>query len=512
MKDQDLWRRADQLELDGLFHNQVLAPVTRAEVGDCKVIPTRFIRTKKSPDEDGRRRLKSRLIALGHILREKGAPRVYTAPVAQAAVPKVIVSIALTLNTPLYAIDISQAFLKSKMPEGHDRFVSIMLPGGDRQTFHLRKSLYGLPESPAFWFSTFSSTLQAFGMESCPGDSCLFATPDRKTMISIHVDDGLVLSFGNQLEPLLAHLRKAFGQDSVEVKEFRDGVPTRHLGIVWTMHYAEKYCTLDQSEFLVNVLEDFDMHASSPVPTPATQEHLPAHTVSGESHPLYSKWVGCLQWLLITRVDIAHAVKSLARHVRSNSRVHERAVKRCFRYLNGTRDLKLVVRGASSLSQLQLVAYSDASYAQCEDTRRSTTGLILSLVGSVITAKSSLQKSVAISACESELYGIFECALYVLQMRQLLEFMGLKQTAPTTLYTDSQSAMALLDKPALTGRSKHLDVRWHKLREIQRNQDVALQYMNTNVLPPDFLTKDLDRVTFERHRDLIMSGRLPVAT
>ena len=199
----------------------------------------------------------------------------------------------------------------------------------------------------------------------------------------------------------------------------------------------------------------------------------------------------------------------VSRHTHRNGPVHAQAVKRIFRYLNGTKNYQLVLHGGDQIKDIVAIAYSDASYAQCPDTSKGTTGLIISLLGSPIISKSTMQTFVTISACEAELDAIFECSLYIVMLRQLLDYMGLHQTKPTTLFSDSASAIALLDKLAPTRRSKHMGVRWHKVKELIDQRIIRLAHMDTHTMPADMMTKNLGKSNHSRHSTTILNGNLP---
>mmetsp|Transcript_8298 Transcript_8298/g.15251 ORF Transcript_8298/g.15251 Transcript_8298/m.15251 type:complete len:129 (-) Transcript_8298:82-468(-) len=112
------------------------------------------------------------------------------------------------------------------------------------------------------------------------------------------------------------------------------------------------------------------------------------------------------------------------------------------------------------------------------------------------------------SACEAELYAICEVALTIVYLRRLLETMGQNQSGPTRIFTDSQSAIALLKRTSQGQRSKHVDVRIHKIRELIKENIVELKYLRTDIMPADLLTKNLRGPAFTRHRSTLMDARL----
>ena len=515
--EQQQWALADQAELDGLFRNGVLSEITKAEAfaHPQAPIPLFNIRKLKPPDDSGRRRLKTRQVAAGNLI-PRHPNKHWSASVVNLFVPKVHIILALSDGHPLIAADVVQAFLKPDMPSDEDVVVFTSSPLGPRRYFRLKKCLYGLRLSPSAWQEDITQCLlniPSLPLRQSSDDPCLFASDDAATIVSLFVDDLLISGPGQST--ILQHLRDTYGPKDVTVTQFLPGKPTRYLGMNFTVDYANKLCHIDQSDYLEDMLESFGFETSKPVATPMSRDPLPLHDQQ-ESHPEYASWIGSLLWLCHSRPDISYAVSQLSQHTHRNTDIHARAVKRVFRYLNGTRDLSLTLRGAQSRSDLLLQLFTDASYAECPDTRRSHTGCIITLSGSTIVASSKKQPLVAVSACESELYALFSSSLLLIQLRRILAFLGHDTSKPTIMYSDSQAAISALRKPKLSTKMKHVDVRFHKLREcLTVNKDdpyasstppLALAYEPTSTQPADFLTKQLPCADFIWHRDRVLNA------
>ena len=515
--EQQQWALADQAELDGLFRNGVLSEISKAEAlgPSQKPIPLFHIRKIKPPDDTGRRRLKTRQVAAGNLI-PRHPDKHWSASVVNLFVPKIHIVLALCDGRPLIAVDVVQAFLKPDMPASESVIVFTTSPSGSRQYFRLNKCLYGLRLSPSAWQEDITRCLMHIPdlpLRQSPDDPCLFASTDSRTIVSLFVDDLLISGPGQAT--ILHHLRHTYGTNDVTVTEFLPGQSTRYLGMNFTIDYDNKLCHIDQSDYIDDMLDSFGMDTSKPVDTPMLREPLPQHDTL-ESHPEYASWIGSLLWLCHSRPDISYAVSQLSQHTHRNTHVHVRAVKRVFRYLNGTRHLSLTLHGARSRSDLLLQLFTDASYAECPDTRRSHTGCIITLSGSTIVASSKKQPLVAVSACESELYALFSSSLMLIQLRRILAFLGQDMSQPTTMYSDSQAAIAALRKPKLSTKMKHVAVRFHKLREsLTVNQDdpyasstppLAVAYEPTSTQPADFLTKQLPRADFIWHRDRALNA------
>ena len=162
----------------------------------------------------------------------------------------------------------------------------------------------------------------------------------------------------------------------------------------------------------------------------------------------------------------------------------------------------------TNVQNLHLTGFSDASYANCPTTRKSTSGLLIYLGNSPIFWKSRQQSLVTLSSCEAELVALTDLALEIVHLRRLLAELGIPQVMPTTIYTDSQSAQALLlQAPGQQGkRSKHISVRYFKVREFITEGIISLKYIPTDSMLADGLTKALPYVPHARLFNTVCLG------
>ncbi|TPX54571.1 DNA-directed DNA polymerase [Powellomyces hirtus] len=155
-----------------------------------------------------------------------------------------------------------------------------------------------------------------------------------------------------------------------------------------------------------------------------------------------------------------------------------------------------------TLMYLMLVAYSDADYARCTDTRRSTSGYVFMLNGAAISWKSQRQKSTALSTAEAEYIALAECAKEALWIQGLLSELSATEQTAVIIYEDNQIAIKLAANPTHHQRTKHIDVRYHFLRDLVGNERIHLQYIESKLMLADALTKPLPRPLLDdlRHR------------
>jgi hypothetical protein len=246
------------------------------------------------------------------------------------------------------------------------------------------------------------------------------------------------------------------------------------------------------------MLQKFNMQDSKPISTPMD--------VGGSDEPmgkvfsdatLYKSLVGSLLYAAVaTRPDIAVAVSKLSRWMASPEERHWVMAKRVLRYLKGTHLDGLTFSGGSAAPGI-LVGYCDADWAGDLVGRRSTTGYAFLLNGAAISWKSQLQKSVALSSTEAEYMGICEGSREAVNLRRLLTELHMEQTVPTPLLEDNQSCIALIKHSGITHqRTKHIDIRYHFIRELVSTGEVAVEFCPTEEMAADVLTKPLAR---EKH-------------
>jgi hypothetical protein len=216
----------------------------------------------------------------------------------------------------------------------------------------------------------------------------------------------------------------------------------------------------------------------------------------------YWSLIGALRYLLHTRPDLAFPVGYLSRFMEAPRSDHLAAVKRLLRYVAGTQGHGLYYTRHED-GEPKLVGYTDADLAGDVDTRKSTSGIIFFLSGNPITWQASKQKVVALSSWESEYVTAAAATCQAIWLTRLLaDMIGEKCGAPE-LKVDNQSAIALCKNPVFHDRSKHIDVRYHFIRDCVEEGSIVVGYTATAEQLADLLTKAVGRTRFQELRDKI---------
>lgn len=216
----------------------------------------------------------------------------------------------------------------------------------------------------------------------------------------------------------------------------------------------------------------------------------------------YRSIVGGLRYLVNTRPDLAFSVGYVSRFMAEPREDHMAAVKHILRYIAGTRDHGVSYSGGKT-EELKLTGYSDSDMAGDVDDRKSTTGVLFFLAQNPITWQSQKQKVVALSSCEAEYVAATTAACQGVWLQGLLsEILGAPATTPI-LKVDNKSAIALSKNPVHHDRSKHIQTRFHFIRECVDAGKIIIEYASSVEQLADLLTKPLGRQRFQELRELV---------
>ena len=198
------------------------------------------------------------------------------------------------------------------------------------------------------------------------------------------------------------------------------------------------------------------------------------------------------------RPDIMDSGGQVSRFMDNPKELHFQAVKRIICYLKGTSEYGLFYQRNRGR---ELVGYTDSDYASDVEDRKSISSYVFMLSEATISWSSKKQPVVSLSTTEAEFIAATESSCQAVWLRRILETVGRNQINPTVIYCDNSSTIKLSRNPVLHRRSKHIDVRFHFLRELTRNGTVELLHYSSQEQVADVLTKPLKLEDFVRMRD-----------
>lgn len=483
------WEEAMNSEIDSQLKNDTWTLVKRPKKE--KVLQNRWVlRLKKK--KNGNDLFKARLVAKGHVQKEGIDFQETFSPVARYETIRTILAVAGKKNMKIEQFDVRTAFLYGSLEESIYMEQPKGFDDGTNRVCLLKRSLYGLKQSPRCWNSRFTSFMKKCKLQTSTADPCLFyrRINGKALYVVIYVDDGLVVGDDeSEVNQFIQSLQEEF--------QITHGSLDNFLGM--EIRQGENSIRISQEAYIVSILKRFHMEDANPISTPAIRNEEVDKSEKLSSEVPYREAVGCLMHLtVVSRPDIAYAVSKVARSVNEPTRQNWLDVKRILRYLKGTKDLGIVYRKNSD----SLTVFSDADYAGDKKTRRSTSGVVATLSEGAITWMSQLQKTVALSTTEAELVAACEGAKEAVWLERLLAEMLEKKEVPL-LYVDNASAVKLAKNPGFHKRSKHVDVRHFYIRELIAEKKIQVEHIPGSKQLADILTKPLEKVKFEMFRSEI---------
>jgi len=412
-------------------------------------------------------------------------------PVVKPATVRTVITLAHSKDWPIHQLDVKNAFLHGTLSETvycsqPTGFADSALP---EHVCRLNKSLYGLKQAPRAWYSRFASFLISLGFTEAKSDTSLFiySHGTETVYLLLYVDD-IVLTASSQqlLHRVIAALKKEFAM--------KDLGPLHHfLGISVQRHRDS--VILSQRQYILDILARHGMSDCNPCSTPVdTCAKIPADAGPPVADPTnYRSLVGALQYLTFTRPDIAYAVQQVCLHMHAPCEVHLVAAKRILRYLQGSLGHGLVI---PRTAPTQLRVYTDADWAGCPDTRRSTSGYAVFLGDNLISWSSKRQPTVSRSSAEAEYRAVANGVAEVIWLRQLLKEIHHPLDSACLVYCDNVSAIYLSSNPVQHQRTKHVEIDLHFVRERVAMGVVHVLHVPTTSQFADVFTKGLPSSVF----------------
>ena len=337
--------------------------------------------------------------------------------------------------------------------------------------------------------------ISSFGFKKNTVDQCIYHKVSRSKFIFLvlYVDDILLASS----DVGLLHETKRFLSRNFDMKDL--GEASFVIGIKIHRDRSRGIVGLSQKAYIERVLSRFSMQNCAPGDAPIAKGdklcllQCPRTNVEKkemESIP-YASAVGSLMYAQVcTRPDIAYAVGMLGRYLSNPGMDHWKAAKRVMRYLQRTKDFMLIYQRSD---QLMVTGYSDSDFAGCLDSRKSTSGYIFLLAGGAISWKSVKQTLVTSSTMEAEFVACYEASNQGIWLQNFLT--GLQVVVgidrPILIYCDNKAAELYSKNNRSSSKSKHIDIKFLVVKERVQNSQVSIEYISTDLIVADPLTKGL---------------------
>ncbi|GJZ10708.1 retrovirus-related pol polyprotein from transposon TNT 1-94 [Tanacetum coccineum] len=356
------------------------------------LIKLKWIYKVKTDEFGGVLKNKARLVAQGFRQEEGIDFEESFAPVARIEAIRIFVANAAHKNMTIYQMDVKTAFLNGELKEE----VYVSQPEGfvdqdnPSHVYKLKKALYGLKQAPRAWYDMLSSFLISQHFSKGAVDPTLFTRQagNDLLLVQIYVDDIIFASTNT------AMCNEFANQMTTKFKMSMMGQMSFFLGL--QISRCPKGIFINQSKYAFEIVKKYGMLTSDSVDTPMVEKSKLDEDLQGKpvDATLYHGMIGSLMYLTSSKPDLIYAVCLCARYQAKPTENHLNMVKRIFRYLEGTINMRLWY---SKDTDMSLTTYLDADHAGCQDTRRSTSGSAQFLGDKLVSWSSKKQKSTAIS-------------------------------------------------------------------------------------------------------------------
>lgn len=494
--DSELWQKAACAEIQNYERNKtwILTDLPKGK----RAIKGKWVLKIKRKADGAIDKYKARLVARGFTQKEGIDYKETFSPVVRHCTIRFLFALAAKLGLKIDHWDVDSAFLNGNLQEEVylEQPEGFIKKGQEKKVYLLKKAIYGLKQGANVWYKDIDNTLMSLGFEKARNEACVYfkISPNFFSIIALYVDDLVFLYSSEQVK---AEVKKAlFSKYSM-----KDLGPINYcLGMRIQRDEKTGIISIDQQQYIKELLKRFNMEDSRAKDTPMEIKSKIYNLSEAKSKVLssvpYQNLIGALMYLAVsTRPDIAFSLSYLSQFNKYPTEQHWIAAKRVLRYLKGTQDRKLVYNPEKG-QRYQIEGYTDADWGGDSLDRRSYTGFTFFFSGGPISWEARKQRTVALSSTESEYLGLSESAKEALFLSNLHNQI-FKKSIHVKIYNDNLSAQKLIKNPTSHSRTKHIDIRHHFIRDVVKSGRISIEYLSTDKMIADVLTKALSKPKHE---------------
>ena len=413
----------------------------------------------------------------------------------------------------------------------------------------VRHALQGHPESPRLWAEFIDNIIQKeVGLKPTTHEPCLYhgVIDGQRVILLRQVDNFAVASTNTQIcNKVIDHISKS------------PTAPMKKLGLIddfngVQIQQHQQYIKLHNSKYIKQILDKHewlhDTYKSHSKPTPMRSNTKYLEELENDVGPSseqdrkeletnmgfkYRGALGEALYAMITcRPDISVPIMKLSQYANNPAEIHYVALKNVFRYLRSTIDKGITFwrktqsrhkdLDDSSTNHIPQISHpflkyepsralggADIDWAGDTKHRKSVSGMTVIYGGVVIAYKSKCQRTIAQSSTEAEFAAACDAAKLILHIRSILDEIKVPQNAATMLFEDNQGALMMANAGQPTRRTRHICIKQFALMDWVKEDLLELKYIETSKNCADALTKQLDRILYHRHFDVLMGINKP---
>ena len=510
--DKEHWERAVEEEYQRMNKSGVFKVVKQSDVPAGATITSSTWACKKKANGTYRARLNCR--GFQQIEGEHYDSSNLAAPVTNEMSVRLFMVLAIMAGWRTYVLDVRGAFLLGSFEDGEMIYMS--RPRGFEQWYPpdiallLLKTIYGTKQAAMAFWREMNRAMKDMDFARSTVDPCVFYqwTGAGLCVWLLWVDDCLCLGPEDAVKIATDAMKARFDCDDI-------GEMLEYVGCKIDRDYVKRTVKFTQPVMVQSFSDEFDIKDAMKRPpvTPAEPGSvllpaLPENYVTSAKQAYYRSGVGkMLHMMRWSRPETYSSTRELSRSLKGASQLHIKAMHRQMAYVVSTPDRGFVLdpsrlwNGRSDALKFIIAGEADSDYAKCPVTRRSISGNVTRFEGVAIIIKSIMQKLVALSVTESELYSGVTTAQDMLYLMRLVESVGLEVELPMILSIDNKGAVDLANNWSCGGRTRHVKLNF--LRELKEAGIIKTVWFSGWDNPADMFTKNLPGPDFRRHRDTL---------
>ena len=422
--------------------------------------------------------------------------------------------LALMNNWDMEIIDIVTAFLYGdleetifmKIPAGLDEYLQTTFDEDD--CVILDKSLYGLVQAARqFHKKLLDVMINKLGFEKCKADECLLKKKTDKgtVIVCVYIDDTLCVGNKEAIADFKQELKQYFDtKEEGEMYEYVGCKVKRKSKSELFMYQDDLLRKIEKffGEELIN-MRDYDLPAGTGDRVIRVKERL----MTRQEQTRYRSGVGMLLFLVkYSRPDITNAVRELSKVNDGATKNHMRMLMRVMKYVLMSRHKALHYKLQPGYGERgTLTGYCDSDWVGDRNNRKSVTGYCVYFLGCLIAWKSRSQKNVTLSSSEAEYVAISEICCEIILVKMILEFLDVEIEKPIKVHCDNVGAIFMSNNAKASARTKHIDVRYHHVREYVIDGVVDIIFVRSEENDADIFTKNVGKKAFLKHTEKFMT-------
>ena len=474
--------------------------------GQTAIPCSEVLRVKRGPDGEVQS-YRVRIVAGGHRQVEGVNYTETFSAAAKMPTVRVVLANAAHQDWEIEHVDVKSAYLNAPLketvymrpPRG------VLKPGQEGKVLRLLKGLYGLKQAGRGWYLEMTRVLvKDLGFERSAIDHSVYyrRKGEEHTIVAVATDDMALTS-----------------KRAVDAAKFKSEIQkywdiTDHGPIKWFLGFEikrdrkAKTISINQRAYIEAIVEKFRLTNAKPISTPMdpgaqfSVEQSPSslNQTAGMRGVPYNEAIGSVLWpAVVSRPDIAYAVGILSQFIQNPGQAHWEGLKRVITYLATTKDLWLTFGGQTDAL---VQGFCDADWAS-QKHRHSISGFSFHYGAGAVSWSSKKQGVVSLSSTEAEYVAQTHAAKEGIWLRSFVSEISPGERKPLTISCDNQGAIALAKDNKFHARTKHIDLRYHFIREAVEDGKIIVNYIPTNENVSDIFTKPLARPKFAKFVEML---------